>query len=78
MLSIHDAHLNLALWTCAMFAITQQLDGRTQCMSLSAAIDKRTICSAKCGTQGLLATRREDISREWWHGKKNHSLVGRC
>ena len=53
-------------------------DGGTQWMSVSAAIDNRTICSAKCGTQSITQPRREDISREWWHGKKNHSRVGRC
>ena len=36
MLGVRGTCLNLALWTRAMVAITRLLDGRTQCMSLSA------------------------------------------
>ena len=39
MLGVHGTCLNLALWTRAMVAITRLLDGRTQCMSLSAATE---------------------------------------
>ena len=39
MLGVRDAHLNLALWTRAMVAITRLLDHGTQCMSVSAATE---------------------------------------
>ena len=39
MLGVRDTHLNLALWTRAMVAITRLLDRRTQCMSLSATTE---------------------------------------
>ena len=52
MLGVRDAHLNLALWTRAMVAITRLLDRGTQCMSLSAATEHSKYRQGLGGTHG--------------------------